>query len=374
MKQPRSAPFRAVIACGGTGGHLFPGLAVAEALHARGHEVVLFVSEKEIDATALQARPEFRSEKLPSVGLPSMIISPAAVRFVRRFWESFSHCRRFYRKFRPSVVLGMGGFTSTAPVLAARLHGLPAFVHESNAIPGRANRLAAKFATKVLLGFEEAEARFQGAACVMTGTPVRKNLGQPMDQKAARRAFHLDPDKKTLLVMGGSQGAAGINQLLFKTAPLLAKADLQIIHLTGDRDDRLAAANYQREEIPHFVSPFHHRMEEAYSAADLAISRAGASSLSELSQFSLPSILIPYPFATDDHQSANAGIYVRAGASELLTENATNADALSALISNLLSDDARRSRMATAAHRIPPASAAENVADVMEDAVKEAAR
>lgn len=372
MKRPDS--FRAVIACGGTGGHLFPGLAVAEALHARGHEVVLFVSEKEIDATALRARPEFRSEKLPSVGLPSLVISPAAVRFIRRFWESFSQCRRFYRKFRPSVVLGMGGFTSTAPVLAARLQGLPALIHESNAIPGRANRLASKFATNVLLGFEEAEARFPGAACVMTGTPVRKNLGQPMDQAAARRAFHLDPDRKTLLVMGGSQGAAGINQLLFKTAPLLAKTGLQIIHLTGDRDDRLAAANYQREEIPHFVSPFHHRMEEAYSAADLAISRAGASSLSELSQFALPSILIPYPFATDDHQTANAGIYVRAGAAELLTEKGTNADALSALISNLLSDDTRRERMATAAHRIPPASAAENVADVMECAVKEATR
>jgi len=138
----KGPPFRAVIACGGTGGHLFPGLAVAEALHARGHEVLLFVSEKEIDTLALKARPEFRSEKLPSIGLPSMIVSPAFVRFVRRFWESFSHCGKIYRKFRPSVVLGMGGFTSTAPVLAARMRGLPAFIHESNAIPGRANRLA----------------------------------------------------------------------------------------------------------------------------------------------------------------------------------------------------------------------------------------
>ena len=140
-------PFRAVIACGGTGGHLFPGLAVAETLHARGHEILLFVSEKEIDATALKAHPEFRFEKLPSIGLPTTIVSPALVRFVRRFWESFSQCRRIYRRFRPSVVLGMGGFTSTAPVLAARLKGLPSFVHESNAIPGRAYKLAAKFAS-----------------------------------------------------------------------------------------------------------------------------------------------------------------------------------------------------------------------------------
>ncbi|MEI6033712.1 MAG: undecaprenyldiphospho-muramoylpentapeptide beta-N-acetylglucosaminyltransferase [Verrucomicrobiae bacterium] len=368
----RTPPFRAVIACGGTGGHLFPGLAVAEVLHARGHEVVLFVSEKEIDAIALKMRPEFRSEKLPSVGLPTMIVSPASVRFLRRFWESFCQCRRFYRKFRPSVLLGMGGFTSTAPVLAGRIQGIPAFIHESNAIPGRANLLAAKFASKVLMGFGEAEARFRGAPCVVTGTPVRKNLGTPIDRREASQAFRLDPEKKTLLVMGGSQGAAGINQLLFKAATLLAGSGIQIIHLTGDRDDRLAAANYQRDEIPHYVSPFHHRMEEAYSAADLVISRAGASSLSELSRFALPSILIPYPFATDDHQTANAEIYVRAGAAEMLMEKGTSAESLSAMISNLLSDEVRRDRMSLAARKISPSDAAENVANVMERAVKEA--
>ena len=367
-------PFRAVIACGGTGGHLFPGLAVAEALHGRGHEVLLFVSEKDIDTTALKARPEFRSEKLPSIGMPSMIASPAFVRFCRRFWESYSQCGKIYRKFRPSVVLGMGGFTSTAPVIAAKMRGLPAFIHESNAIPGRANRLGAKFATKALLGFAETESRLRGVTCVFTGTPVRKNLGQPMDRDLARKAFHLDPERKTLLVTGGSQGAAGINQLLFKSASLLRGSGIQIIHLTGDRDDRLAAANYQRDEIPHYVSPFHHRMEEAYSAADLVVSRAGASSLSEISQFGLPSILIPYPFATDDHQTANAQIYVRAGAAELLTEKETGAEMFAAMISNLLSDDQRRERMSVAAKSIPPAAAAENVADEMERAVKEAGK
>ncbi|MBE2204774.1 MAG: undecaprenyldiphospho-muramoylpentapeptide beta-N-acetylglucosaminyltransferase [Chthoniobacterales bacterium] len=369
----KGPPFRAVIACGGTGGHLFPGLAVAEALHARGHEVLLFVSEKEIDTLALKARPEFRSEKLPSIGLPSMIVSPAFVRFVRRFWESFSHCGKIYRKFRPSVVLGMGGFTSTAPVLAARMRGLPAFIHESNAIPGRANRLAAKFASKVFLGFEEARQLLPRAQCVVTGTPVRKNLGQPMDRASARKLFHLDPERKTLLVMGGSQGASGINQLLFKSAPLLHGSEIQIIHLTGERDDRLAAANYQRDGIPHYVSPFHHRMEEAYSAADAVLSRAGASSLSEISRFSLPSILIPYPFATDDHQTANARIYVKAGAAEILAEGETGAERLAAMISNLLGDDQRRERMAVAAGGISSGSASNCLAEEMERAVKEAA-
>ncbi|MDX2079593.1 MAG: undecaprenyldiphospho-muramoylpentapeptide beta-N-acetylglucosaminyltransferase [Terrimicrobiaceae bacterium] len=367
-------PFRAVIACGGTGGHLFPGLAVAEALSARGHEVLLMVSEKEIDATALKAHPEFRAEKLPSIGMPSMVVSPAFVRFLRRSWESLSLCRSGFRRYRPSVVLGMGGFTSTAPILAARWSGIPSLIHESNAIPGRANRLAARFASRVLLGFEDCEKHFPNSPCTVTGTPVRRNLGAPLEKAAARRAFGLDPHKRTVLVTGGSQGAAGINQILFKTAPLLKPGDVQIIHLTGERDDRLAAANYQRDEIPHFVAAFHHKMEEAYSAADVVVSRAGASSLSEVSQFALPSILIPYPYATDDHQTANGAIYVAGGAAEMLAEKETNPEALAALILNILGDDVRRGRMATAARRIVPAGASSNVANAMEAAVKESAK
>jgi UDP-N-acetylglucosamine--N-acetylmuramyl-(pentapeptide) pyrophosphoryl-undecaprenol N-acetylglucosamine transferase len=358
-------PFRVVIACGGTGGHLFPGLAVAETLKERGHEVLLIVSEKEIDTIALKAHPDFRAEKLPSVGMPSML-SPAFVRFLRRTWEGFVYCKNAYRKFRPSVVLGMGGFASTAPILAGRRQKLPTFIHESNAIPGRANKLTARFATRLLLGFSACAPFFPNRECVVTGTPVRRNLGSPLDRRAALAAFHLEENRRTLLVMGGSQGASGINQVLFKCAPMLKEKSLQIIHLTGDRDDRLAAANYQREYIPHYVAPFHHRMEEAYSAADLVISRAGAASLSELSQFGLASILIPYPYATDDHQTCNAKVFVDVGAAELQQERHVTPEAFSALISNLLSDDRRREQMSAAARAILPRHAADNVANEIE--------
>jgi UDP-N-acetylglucosamine--N-acetylmuramyl-(pentapeptide) pyrophosphoryl-undecaprenol N-acetylglucosamine transferase len=370
----QSSPFRAIIACGGTGGHLFPGLAVAETLHERGHEVLLFVSEKEIDTTALRDHPEFRAEKLPSIGMPSNIISPAFIGFIRRFWESYSQCKKIYRKFRPSVVLGMGGFTSTAPILAARMKGLPCFVHESNTIPGRANRLASKFATSVLIGFEESRQRFPSANCINTGTPVRRNLGNPLERADAMKVFGLDPSRQTLLVTGGSQGASGINQLLFKSAPILAGSGIQIIHLTGKNDDRLAAANYQRDDIPHYVAPFHHRMEEAYSASDLVISRAGASSLSEISKFGLPSILIPYPFATDDHQKANAEIYSQAGAAELVAEKEASPETFANLIATLLKDSDKRDKMSAMARKIAPGAAASNVADVMEKAVWEASK
>lgn len=364
-----AAPFRAVIACGGTGGHLFPGLAVAETLKERGHEILLIVSEKNIDSLALKAHPDFRYEKLPSIGMPSML-SPAFIRFLRRSWESLGYCRGIYRKFRPSVVLGMGGFTSTAPLLAGRFQKLPTLIHESNAIPGRANKFAARFTSKILLGFAACQPHFPGRDCAVTGTPVRRNLGAALDRAEALASFRLDPARRTLLVMGGSQGASGINQTLFKCASLLREQPIQIIHFTGERDDRLAAANYQRDEIPHYVAPFHHKMEDAYAAADLIISRAGASSLSEISHYGLPSILIPYPYATDDHQTFNAKVFSDAGAAELQPEPKIAPDAFALLVTNLLTNDRRREQMAAAARAILPRDAAGNVADEVEKAAR----
>src|SRR5882757_6544932 len=137
------------IAAGGTGGHLFPGLAVGEVLLARGHEVMLLISEKEIDAVATQGREEFRIEKLAGIAMPK-IYSPAILGFAWRFWKGLRRCKALFREWKPAAVLGMGGFTSTAPILAGRSCKVPTFVHESNAIPGRANRLNARHVTKVL--------------------------------------------------------------------------------------------------------------------------------------------------------------------------------------------------------------------------------
>src|SRR5256886_5709428 len=245
----------AVIACGGTGGHLFPGIAVAEVLRDRGHEVMLLISEKDIDALALSGRSNFQVEKLPTVGLPSPF-SPAIFCLLRRFNESLSLCRSIYRKFKPQVVLGMGGFTSTAPVLAGRMRGVATFIHESNAIPGKANRLTARMVRAVLLGFKECAPFFPKARIEVTGTPIRTEL-QRIDRHVAREKLGLQRDLPTLLIMGGSQGASGINQAIIKALPTLHDVSFQAIHLSGARDERLVADNYEREKIPAYVAPFH---------------------------------------------------------------------------------------------------------------------
>ncbi|HET9418316.1 MAG TPA: undecaprenyldiphospho-muramoylpentapeptide beta-N-acetylglucosaminyltransferase [Chthoniobacterales bacterium] len=354
----------AVIACGGTGGHLFPGIAVAEVLDQRGHEVMLFVSEKEIDSLALSTRSQFRFEKLPVVGLPSLY-SPAIFGFIRRFSESLSRCRAIYEKFQPQAVLGMGGFTSTAPILAGRLRGASTFIHESNAVPGKANRMTARWARAVLLGFKECAPFFPKARTEVTGTPIRTELRR-LDRRVARQKLGLRDDLPTLLVMGGSQGASGINQALIKSLASLREMALQVIHLSGARDERLVADNYRRENIPAFVAAFHQGMEEVYSAADLAVARAGAASLAELACFALPGILIPFPYATDDHQTRNAEIFARAGAAILLKESEIQGDSLARKIKELIADATKLRRMSEICSRLAPKDAAERVVATIE--------
>jgi len=354
----------AVIACGGTGGHLFPGIAVAEVLRDRGHEVMLLVSEKDIDALALSGRDSFRVEKLPTVGLPSPF-SPAFFGFLRRFYESLALCRSIYRNFKPQVVLGMGGFTSTAPVLAGRIRGIPTFIHESNAIPGKANRLTARMVRAVMLGFKECAPFFPRTNTEVTGTPVRTELIR-LDRGLARQKLGLREGLATLLVMGGSQGASGINQAMIKALPFLRNVPLQVIHLSGARDERLVADNYRRENISAHIAAFHHRMEEAYSAADLVVARAGAASLAELAAFSLPAVLIPFPYATDDHQTRNAEIYARVQAAILLKESELSGELLAGRVRELIEDTERIRQMAANSSRLAPKDAAGRVATTME--------
>ncbi len=313
----------AVIACGGTGGHLFPGIAVAEVLRDRGHEVMLLISEKEIDALALSGRTSFRFEKLPTVGLPSPF-SPAILGFIRRFCESLSLCRSIYRKFKPQVVLGMGGFTSTAPVLAGRMRGVSTFIHESNAIPGKANRLTARMVGAVMLGFKECAPFFPKA--------------------------HTE----------------GINQAIIKGLPFLQGVPLQVIHLSGARDERLVADNYRREKVPAYIAAFHHRMEEVYSAADFLVARAGAASLAEFAAFSLPGILIPFPYAANDHQTRNAEIYARAEAAILLKESEISGELLARKIRELIESPERIREMSANCSPLAPKNAAGLMVTTME--------
>ncbi len=357
---------RFAIAAGGTGGHLFPGLAVAEVLHAKGHEVMILTSEKHIDAVATEGRSEFAIERLPGIGMPRSI-SFDAVKFLFRFASAVKHCGTLISKYQPRAVLGMGGFTSTAPILAGKLRGLPVFVHESNAVPGKANRLNSKICGGMLVGFEALASRCAPTKCVVTGTPIRRGLMSYPAKKEARVSFGLDPDFPTVLVMGGSQGASGINRAMVDCAIQLGSRGglpVQFIHLTGSKDENAVREVYQKAGVRAWVGAFHHAMQDAYSAADIAVARSGAASLTEIAFFKLPSILIPYPFAADDHQTRNAEIFSNAGAGLLLKESEADGGRLADEITEILSRPAHQ-KMADACEKLNRIDAAERVAEVL---------
>jgi len=354
------------IACGGTGGHLFPGLAVGEALLARGHHVLIFISEKQIDAVAMEGREEFRIEKLRSMGMPSPF-SPAIFAFLSKCAKSYGQCRQIYADFQPHAVLGMGGFTSSAPIIAGRRSKAKTFVHDSNAIPGKANKFTARFCDAVFVGFEECARFFPKKTTRTTGTPIREMLRQPVDRQEVLEKFALRPDAKTILIMGGSQGAHGINVAVARALPSLKQHDVQFIHLTGLKEDAFMRDAYAENGVTAHVAAFYQSMQEFYSIADLAIARSGAASLTELSHFGIPSILIPYPYAAEDHQTLNARIFVRGKAAELVQEKEITGDKLAGHLTRLLENPDQLRQMRAHMQALAPKDAASTITQTIEE-------
>jgi UDP-N-acetylglucosamine--N-acetylmuramyl-(pentapeptide) pyrophosphoryl-undecaprenol N-acetylglucosamine transferase len=364
-----SNPLNILIACGGTGGHLFPGIAVAEVLRARGHEVLLLISEKKVDAEASAKYPHLRFGTLPAVAKPPTL-SPRMLPFLWKTWRSINRCKAILRDFRADAVLGMGGFTSLPPVYAGHRLGLKTFVHDSNARPGRANVLTSRFCTQVFLGLDMAKAFFPHRETVTTGTPVRPEIMSLPSREDAAKVFGLDPQKTTILITGGSQGARRLNELSAEAAKQLPP-DTQVLHIAGALDfERVSQITRGREN--HKVLGFCDQMPAAYALADLVIARSGASSLNEIAMCGLPSILVPYPFAADDHQTRNAEVFATAGAAELIQERDLDAEKLASLATSILRDLPTRQRMAKAARALAIPDAAGLVCAAIEATLRPA--
>ena len=287
---------KVLIACGGSGGHLLPGLAVAETLAARQHQVQLLVSEKPVDQAASAAWMNNSSasaitvKAMAGVGYTG---SRGLMKFCVRFGQAIGDCTAAYREFEPDAVLGMGGFTSASAVLAARWRRKTAtLIHESNAVPGKANRWSGKMADHIAVGLSDCAKFFGSKPVTVTGTPIRAALRRGKIDGAHQR-LGLDPARLTVLVMGGSQGAHAINETMMAALPWLGdwKERMQFVHLSGVRDESKLRAVYEENGFAANVMGFCKEMELSYSAADLVIARSGAATLTELAAFALPAIL-----------------------------------------------------------------------------------
>ncbi len=336
------------IACGGTGGHLFPGLAVAQELESAGVAAQLFVSEKEVDQVSLRSTPLDRVVRLP-------VVAPSAVQgvsFIRGFARSLVRCAREFGQARPDAVLGMGGFASAAVLVAARARGIPIYLHEANSIPGRANRWLAWTARDVFVFFPSAARQLGHKRPRLVGMPVRDQI-RPLDASVCRDRLGLATDRPTLLIMGGSQGAVGLNEAFLRALPSLRLMEprVQYVHLTGSLSYEKVAAAYNHPDLVACVRPFMPDIEVAMGASDLAISRAGASSLAELAATGLPPILIPFPAAAGNHQEHNARHFAEAGAARVIPQAEARPERLLWEIRGLLRRHDARASMADALDR-----------------------
>ena len=258
----------------------------------------------------------------------------------------------------------MGGFTSAPPVLAGKKLGAKTFLHDSNTIPGRANRLLAHVVDEAFVGFPQAAHRLWIQRHAVTGTPVREQFA-PADAASCRMALGLDPRRPTLVITGGSQGASGLNDLVLAALPELAARhpDLQFLHLTGANDVDKARGAYAQLKTRSLVQPFLTEMELALGAATLVVSRAGASSLAELAAMRVPAMLVPLPTSADDHQAHNARAFADTGAARMLNQRTTSPAHFAALVSELLTNTAARAQMQTALATWHQPTAAADIAE-----------
>jgi UDP-N-acetylglucosamine--N-acetylmuramyl-(pentapeptide) pyrophosphoryl-undecaprenol N-acetylglucosamine transferase len=340
-------------------------LAVAEALQARGCDLLLLVSPKQVDQQAVSVA-NLPVATLPAVGLEAGHLGA----FARGAWRAFQAARRLFAERPPAAVLAMGGFTAAPPVLAAKAHRAAAFLHEANAAPGRANRWLIHVVDQAFVYFPQAAARLGRRRALVTGMPVRRQF-QPQEAAGCRLALGLDAERPVLLVTGGSQGALGLNDLVLRALPALAAAEpaLQFIHLTGPNDLQRVREAYAAGQRKAVVRPFLTEMELALGAATLAASRAGASFLAELAAMRVPAILVPLPTAADNHQLHNARAFAQTGAARLLEQAKSTPELMAAEVSRLLRDEAARDDLRTALARWHFPGAAEQIADLVLEAI-----
>lgn len=358
-------PRRWVVAGGGTGGHVTPALALAERIRARGDEVLVLGSRRGLE-TKLVPAAGFPLEALPSRQLLGQSLA-ARLRTVAGLPGVVLAARRALRRFGAEIVISVGGYAAAPAVGAGVLLGLPVALVNTDALPGQVNRLAARVARRIFVGFDSAAPAFGPRAaervrCV--GIPLRRALVDAFERAAREGEPRRSPAPPfRLLVFGGSQGARQINEALMEAAKTLGASRLEVLHQTGEADrDRVAAA-WSAAGVRAEVVDFEPDMVRRYRWADVAVCRAGALTVAELALAGLPAILVPYPWAAHDEQSANARELVQAGAALRLDPHALTPARLAEALGGLLADPARLVAMGRAASALARPDAAERIVE-----------
>jgi UDP-N-acetylglucosamine--N-acetylmuramyl-(pentapeptide) pyrophosphoryl-undecaprenol N-acetylglucosamine transferase len=345
MKDEKAHNMRLIITGGGTGGHLFPGISLAQAMIRTkpGCEVLFIGTERKVDKKALLDLG-FATTAIKSQGIKGKNIS-AKIKALLQQPAALFKAAGIIRKFKPDLVFGVGGYVTGPVILAARLLGITTCIHEQNSIPGLANKLLGHFVHRIFVSLPGSERYFPAGKTVLSGNPVRSSIVKAANQEI--RKNYQAP--LTLLILGGSQGARRLNSLMLEAAEkyLAEETELaNIIHQTGEHDEALVREKYAELGINARVQAFFNNMAEIYPQADLVVSRAGATTLAELTVFNKPVILVPFPYAADNHQEINGRYLVEAGGGIMFKQSELDGEKLGMEITRLLGDTKLLAEMA----------------------------
>ena len=359
-----------LIASGGTGGHIFPAISLAQELRRRGYSDILFVSDDRIKERVKEAGFNFLVIDVPKMPYG---ISLKWFSFIIKFIASYSKAKNIIKRAAPDIAVGFGAYTSGCLIFAARAFDIKTMVHEQNVCLGRANKFLINKVDKACFSFDNSllgtDKRF-----TLTGNPVREEILtdlKTLNKQEALSELGLSLEKKTLLVLGGSSGSKAINNLMIefvKTLTSLEKAKLQIIHITGNDDLEAVSAVYKNNNINYWTKNFYDRMGLLYKACDIVICRCGAATIAEIALFGIPAIFIPYPWA-GSHQRENAKFIARENKAILMDEKRINNEDFKKEIFELFNNQEKVENMSASIRSFASPQAAKNLADIVEELI-----
>jgi len=357
-------PLRIVIAGGGTGGHLFPGIAIAQEFEARNSASrIIFVSTGNPMERSVLAKANYELRCITAAGIKGRGMWNQLVS-VLKIPQGILQSGRILKDFSPDLAFGLGSYSAGPVIIAAWLRRIPIVIHEQNILPGITNRILARVANRIYISFENTKSNLDSRKVRWTGNPVRNELLAHCTGQAAEKNDHTGNATFTVLILGGSQGAHAINKAIIEALDALKnKEDLYFVHQTGEADEQQAKEAYRRNNIRCTVQSFFDNMAELYGRAHLLICRAGATTVAETTALGKAVIFIPFPYAADNHQVLNAGLLADAGAAEMIVEKDLSPEILSRKIDYYAAHREALNNMAAKASQFGQPNAAKNIVD-----------
>lgn len=355
---------RVIISGGGTGGHIYPGVAIAKKIKEYDENAeILFIGSKNGLEGKLVPKEGFNIKFIEVEGLNKKV-SAKTISAVGKAFKGCSMANKIIKEFKPDIVVGTGGYVCGPVVLSASLKGIPTIIHEQNAIPGMTNKILSKVVKKIAVTFKESEQYFPKKKVIYTGNPIRSQILNA-DPVVSREKLGFSKDKKLVLVVGGSRGAKNVNKAAIDMLPDIKKNNMQMLFITGEVGYKDIMADIEKkgynlsDDIK--VLPYLYEMENALAACDIIISRAGATILSEITALGIPSILIPSPYVANNHQELNANSVEKNGAAVKVKESELKDNILGKTLVSIINDSEKMKSMKTASKNIGILDAADKI-------------